>query len=245
MRTRTQGVTLVELLVAISLLSLLSVGMLMALHVGLNATGKANDKLIANRRSVSVQRILRSEIEGLIPVSASCAPAAGIAPIRVGFFEGQPESMRFVSGYSLNEAARGLPQILEFQVIPGADGRGVRLIVNESVYTGPDQAGADCIGIVPDAEGGPRYPHFRRIEAGPGSFVLADKLAYCRFSYRRKRPPPVFEEWSNVWPYQEWPSAVKVDMAPLEPDPSKVPLVGVTAPIRIDRQQNAFYSDMP
>ena len=49
--------------------------------------------------------------------------------------------MRFVTSYSLQDAWRGRPQIAALQVIPGADGAGVRLIVNETPYTGPAQAG--------------------------------------------------------------------------------------------------------
>ena len=49
--------------------------------------------------------------------------------------------MRFVTTYSLQDAWRGRPQIAALHVIPGADGKGVRLIVDETPYTGPDQAG--------------------------------------------------------------------------------------------------------
>ncbi len=63
------------------------------------------------------------------------------------FFQGEPSSMRFVSTYSLQDASRGMPQILEFQVIPGADNRGVRLVVNERPYTGAASAGALLPGL--------------------------------------------------------------------------------------------------
>ena len=100
-----RGVTLVELLVSITLLSLLSVGMLMTLRVGLNSMDKANSKLMANRRVASVERIVRSEIENLIPVSALCVPESEQPPETIMYFQGRIESMRFVSAYSLQEAA--------------------------------------------------------------------------------------------------------------------------------------------
>ena len=40
----------------------------------------------------------------------------------IQFFQGEAQSMRFVSTYSLQQAWRGLPQILEFLVIPREDG---------------------------------------------------------------------------------------------------------------------------
>ena len=54
--------------------------------------------------------------------------------------------MRFVSSYSLQQGARGLPRILEFQVIRGEEGKGVRLVVNEQPYTGPRSAGFFVLG---------------------------------------------------------------------------------------------------
>jgi hypothetical protein len=242
MKTRTTGVTLIELLIAITLLSLLSVGMLMALRVGLNALEKTDSKLMANRRSVSVQRTIRSQIAGFIPVSADCLGGMDLQRVTIPFFQGAPESMRFVSGYSLEEGARGMPHILEFQVIPGEGGRGVRLVVNERPYTGPQSAGAACVGTFPDPETGRQVPQFRPIEAGPNSFVLADKLAYCRFSYRDLRPPPVLDVWVPQWTLAQWPTAVHIEMAPLDPDPSRVPLIGVVAPLRVDVHANIRFN---
>jgi len=55
---RTAGVTLMELLIAVMLLSLLSVGLLFALRIGLNTYSKAQGKLMDNRRVAGAQRIL-------------------------------------------------------------------------------------------------------------------------------------------------------------------------------------------
>ena len=69
-------------------------------------------------------------------------------PQRVAPFE--CETMRFVTSYSLNEAARGVPRILEYRVIPGDNGNGVRLIVNETLYTGPLSTAGFCAGFGAD-----------------------------------------------------------------------------------------------
>lgn len=241
-----EGVTLVELLIAISLLSLLSVGMLMALRVGLSALDKANSKLIANRRAASVQQILASQIAGLMPVFADCPSNQPEGrPIRVPFFEGQAQAMRFVSSYSLEEAARGYPRILEFQTIPGDPNvGGLRLIVNETLYSGPLSAGASCLGLLADpSQGGALLPQYRAIEPGPHSFVLADRLAFCRISYKERLPPQAPESWLTEWRRVRLPAAVRVEMAPLAADPSRVPLAGVTVPIYVSRMPNVKYTD--
>ena len=87
-------------------------------------------------------RILAQQLAGFIPVIAEFLPSPDSpAGVKIPFFQGRMQSMRFVSSYSLGEASRGLPQILEFQVIPGEQGNGFRLVVNENVYTGPRSPG--------------------------------------------------------------------------------------------------------
>src|ERR1039458_4398089 len=172
-RRATAGVTLMELLIAISLLSLLSVGLLFALRIGLTAYSKTQSRLMDNRRLAGAQRILEQELEGMVPVVAMCGAGAEGGGTRSAFFQGEPQTMRLVSTFSLQGAWRGQVQILEIFVIPGADGRGVRLVVNELPYPGPLAVGKICLG----------QGKFLPASPSPNSFVLADKLAFCRFSY--------------------------------------------------------------
>lgn len=234
---RESGLTLIEVLIAISLLALLSVGILTAMRIGLSATGKVNAKLMQNRRVAGTQKVLEQQIAGFIPVIASLNSSP---PSRIAFFQGESRSMRFVSSYSLQAASRGIPQILEFQVIPGENGGGVRLIVNEWPYTGPLSAGIFCLGRVPDPTRGVTVPRFRPIQAGPNSFVLADHLAYCRFAYLESKPKPVLEEWDANWIYERWPLGIRMEMASLDGNPAGLHMVTITAPLHVNHQP---YSD--
>lgn len=237
------GVTLMELLIAVSLLSLLSVGLLTAMRVGLAAMEKTNSRLMDNRRVARAQRILEEQIAGFIPVVAECLPPVEGPRTRMPFFQGEPQSMRFVSSHSLAEGARGYPRILEYRVIPIEDGRGVRLVVNEHLYTGPLGAGMFCLGQGHDPALGAQVPLFRPIEVGPASFVLADRLAYCHFWFREVLPPPAFERWVPRWVARQWPTAVRIEMAPLEPDRSKVQPMELIAPLRVTRIPMTDYVD--
>ena len=224
---------MLELLLAVSLLGLLSAGILTALHVGVNAMGKANARLMDNRRMVGVERILEAQIAGFVPVMATYLVGDRQLPAPQPFFQGEPRSMRFVSSYSLAEGWRGYAQILEFQVISGEGGEGVRLVVNEHQYTGPLSAGAFCLGLGPDPMLGVQVPMFRPILVGPQSFVLADRLASCRFFYREMQPFPLGERWVERWILPRWPSAVRIEMAPLATEAVRIPPMSMTAPIRI------------
>jgi len=172
-----------------------------------------------------------------------CMPGPDAPQQPLAFFEGKPQSMRLVSTYSLQEAWRGQPRILEFQVIAGAEGRGVRLIVNELPYTGPLSAGQLCVGMDQDPTTGMSLPQFRPIIAGPQSFVLADKLAWCRFSYLEPGKPPEVEHWRPDWIMPRWPLGIRVDMAPLVDNPARLRPLAVTAPVRINRSPDIPYVD--
>lgn len=236
------GMTLIEVMIAITLVGLLVMGMLFAMRITLTTLGKTNDRLIANRRITGAQRILEQQIAGLMPVSASSTPGdLGQSGFKVIFFQGESQSMRFVSAYSLRDASRGVPHILEFQVIPGAES-GVRLIVNELPYTGPASAGATVTGQIPGGEFG-TMTSFRPIEAGPGSFVLADKLATCHFVFQESRPAPEYQRWHDSWSKPEWPIAIRVEMTPLNPESGILKMMTVTAPVRLTKSPMQTYAD--
>ena len=240
---RQSGLTLIEVLIAVTLLSILAVGILMAMRVALDAMQKADTKLMDNRRVAGAQRVLEQQIAGFLPVNALCTGNPDAPPQRIVFFQGEEQSMRLVSTYSLDEAWRGQPRILEYQVIPGDEGRGVRLIVNEIPYTGPLGAGQFCLGMIPDPDLGINVPRFRPIQATPQSFVLADKLASCRFSYLEPADPPKVEHWRPDWVLPRWPLGIRVEMAPLVDNPARLRPLTITAAIHIHRAPDIAYGD--
>jgi general secretion pathway protein J len=244
------GVTLIEVLVAITLLSLLSVAMLFALRIGLSAYSKTNAKLMDDRRVAGAQRVLEQELEGIVPAVGPCtgmpeaAPGSTPSGPNFGFFQATQQTMRLVSTFSLQQGWRGRPQILELFVVPGDEGGGVRLVVNELPYYGPRAAGRMCLGMEPDPETQVSLPHFAPVIAGPGSFVLADKLAFCRFSYlwppKKANEPTI---WSPVALNSGWPLAVRVEMAPLQPDPSVLQPLTITAALHLHLSPTITYGD--
>ena len=232
------GFTLIEMLIAVTLVGLIAAGMLTAISVALKTMERTDARVSEERRVASVQHILEQQIAGLMPVAAFCVSPGGQSSARVPLFQGLPGSMRFVSSYSLDGAERGTPRILEYLVIPGDQGVGVRLVVNEILYTGPESAGASC--VAPDADPAHR---FAPVQAGPNSFVLADKLAYCRISYQESLNYGRDASWTPVWDKQKLPSGIRVEMAPLDPASARLPLMSVTVPIRVTRDVLGIYSD--
>jgi prepilin-type N-terminal cleavage/methylation domain-containing protein len=244
------GVTLIEMLIAVTLVGLLSVGMVFAMRIGLMIFSKTETKLMDDRKVVGAQRILEQELEGLVPFTVGCtgrddgeAPqvagaVAGITP----YFQGGSQTMRMISTFSLQQAWRGQPQLLDLVVIPG-ETTGVRLVVNELPFS-PASAGSNCTGMMTDPETGLQAPKFIPLVFGPRPFVLADQLAFCRFSYLIRG---TFQKPTPVWSARAgsgWPLAIRVEMAPLVPDGSRLQPFTIVAPIHLHRAPEITYVDI-
>ena len=218
---RERGVTLIELMIAVTLVAAISTGMLLAVRVGLTTMQKTDNRVEANRRVMAANQILFREIAGTMPVVGACGPV----------FRGDDQTLRLVSSYSIAQGARGAPQILEFAVVPSNAG-GTRLIVNETPYFGPSSTQQFCGEDVPAPQANPR------------SFVLADRLASCTISYKNIIKDSVRTgPWLPVWMQPDLPAAVHFDIVPLATDAANLPLVNVTVPIHINREVRSPYAD--
>jgi hypothetical protein len=158
----------------------------------------------------------------MMPARAACH-AGQINPAAIGppptqtipFFDGRRDTMRFVSSYSLNEAARGPAQIIELHVTPGRNGEGVRLIVNEHLYWGPLSTGYFCTpNPMPPINGLFATP-FLPVQTSPRSYILADRLSAVQFLYRAALPEPPFYRWLEEWPDLQLPEAIRIQTTPL------------------------------
>jgi len=227
----TKGFTLIELMISITLVAALATGMLMAMRTSLLSLEKIDSRLQFNRRVMGTERILTRQIGGVMPVVSNCGSL--LAPI----FEGTSDSLRLVSSYSMAEGARGYPQFDEFQVV--RSGEGLRLVVTEHLYTGPFSTAMFCGG-----EQGVRA------DVTPSSFIVADRLASCRFSYREAiSDAPPSSKWLASWnltgDQPDLPAAVKIEMTPLDSSPALLPVMNVTVPIHVTRQVRPWYADVP
>jgi type II secretory pathway pseudopilin PulG len=237
------GITLIEVLIAVSLLSLLSVGMLIAMRLGFNTMEKTDAHLVQNRKVVNVRQIIENEIDGFISTLSEWHRDPQNTFL-VPFRQFEPSSMRFVTSYSLQDAWRGRLQIAALQVVPGEGNVGVRLIVNETPYTGPAQAGSMIAGLEPDPSIGTTRTLFVPITAGSQSFVLADKLAYCRFTYLEPRFVPPLRLWRPDWVQPTTlPLGIRIEMASLANKPAEVQMSTITATLPVNLKTLQRFTD--
>ena len=241
-----RGVTLIEMLIAVSLVALLSTGILYAMRLGLGALEQTNRKFTDNRRALGSLRVLHQQLAAVIPAQVSC----GGRPVEQApvFFQGSQFSVQFVTRYTLEEAARGYPRIVEYLVIPGdaARGGGVRLVMQETPYTGNLSLAERCGGVGTDALQRAPTAILRPPQLGTGTrpFVIADQLAYCRISYQRVHPVTMMRTWEQAYNGAVLPGAVRIEMAPLRPDPARVQISTTTIPLRVTRTNYEPYFDI-
>ena len=234
-----RGMTLMEVLIAVSLVALLSTGMLFALRAGLGSVESINRHVRNARKASGARTILEQQFAGLIPVVAPCRTgAAQDYGAAAAFFDGEPGVIRFVSAYSLEESGRGRPQILELFAIQADDGNGVRLVVNETPYNSPLSAGMTC-ALQNSEVGGVPLLIFPPPRSSPRSFVLADRLSKVSFAYQETMPGEPYERWLPRWVrIDAFPSAVRIEMIPLEADASRIPPLPFVARIQVNRSVN-------
>ena len=241
-----RGVTLLEMLIAITLVAGLSTGMLMAMRTSLLTYQKTAGKLESNRRFVKAQQILSSQIGAVIPVSGICPAAEGPGIAVPSFLSGSADGLRFISSYSIAEGARGYPQIIEYRVLSGDRG-SVRLVATEHPYTGPQSTIPFCAGTALSASpfelGGANQASAK--PTPETSYVLADHLAYCRFSYHEPYDQNTFLEtsWLPLWDRPMLPAGVRLEMQPGAPERGGLSALGMTIPIQVNRDPAVVYDD--
>ncbi len=223
--------TLIEILVAVSLLSLLSVAMVMALQIGAGSWQSTRERLMLDRRIATANSILHAEFAGIVPVEADRPPELGGGTRRLAFFQGEPQSMRFVSDYSLTAGVRGGLRIVELQVSDSS--RGIRVLLNEIPYLGARSAGSLILEVARDPVSGRRQTIFPPIRPRATSLIIADQLAACRFSYLKPgRNRNEVAVWVPVWEeIDRIPGAIRVELTPLAQEARLLP-VSITTQVR-------------
>ena len=227
-RSTNAGFTLMELMIAITLVAAIATGMLMAMRGGLLTLNRTEARLEDNRRALGIQRILSLQLAGAMPVRSGC----GGSQLSRFAFRGSISALQMVSTYSITEGSRGYPHVVEYQVVPDPNGT-FRLIIHERPYSGPATTGEFCSENI-------------SVQGSAQPFVAAVGLAYCRFSYHQVNPDTEFRGlgWVNNWNEPDLPSAIRLDMLPAAPDATRLPVLSVTASLPVNRDfQDPPYED--
>ncbi len=213
---RASGFTLVELLLAVTLLSIL----LALTYGGLQAATRTTDRgqkiLEESGRLRMAHQFVRKQINQALPLGFNqqedTASALGEPPI-TEVFAGRPDSIRFV-GPMPGYLGFGGPQVQELNIIDGDD--GLELVLSHALLQGFEDASLD--------------------ERAP--IVLIDHIASAEFSFLARDEEGEIAGWVTDWEetaqlpvavaldiqfeegaYTDWPllvAAVKIDASAVD-----------------------------
>lgn len=237
MRHRTQrGVTLIELIIAISLVAAISAGMLSAFRMGLTTLDRTQLRLEDNRIAVSKLDTIRRHIGGAMPANGLCQ--GGLQPVLNTVFRGDAANLLLATNESLTEGSRGYPRIALYRILPNLDGT-FRLTVEEYWFSGPYSTIPFC-----QAGGLIRQP---MVPAPPEStLVLFERLGAARFEYRQlSLATHLGLKWQDNWVSFTLPYAVRLHLAAPPGSPPRMPLGVITIPFHITKEPGQEYESAP
>ncbi len=223
------GVTLLELLVSVTIVSLLATTALFAWRAGISAWEKAGTQLEEDRRVLAVHQLLQEQIASMVPYEARAERG------RTVFFQGEGQTARFISRYSLQQRSASGLFLVEYHVTAQPDPTpatpldpagdkplrpGKRLLLRETPVRGSEDLGALIGDIEPQPDGFRlRLPVFER---DASTVVLLEGLQDCRFEYFRLTPNAAPDgplgTWTDEWVSRanEVPAALRLHIVSAE-----------------------------
>jgi prepilin-type N-terminal cleavage/methylation domain-containing protein len=189
-----QGFTLIEVLVALTLLGLIATMVVAGTRLGLDLSAWGNEKTDGLRMEYLKRDILRSQIRGALPFRY-WVHENGIRLERIAF-EGQRDRVRFVSRYGVKDGPDSVPRWIDVYPDSPLDGQSA-LILEEHRILSPDNQ--------------PDMANAVRIEIG--------KCVEIRFEYldRSGETPRWISNWDAVVQRVPLPSALRMQCK-TEPD---------------------------
>ena len=219
------GVTLLELLVSMTIVALLATTALFAWRVGVSAWEKANEQLEHDRTVLAAHHLVSEQIASMLPYQAQVERGG-----RVLFFQGEAETARFVTRYSLTHRAASGLYLAEYHVAEQTDGTK-QLLLQETPVWGNEELGARIAGR--ESEAGVLRTQFHPFERGPATVVLLEGLEECRFEYYLPATPGRPGSWTEAWSGggDNVPAAMRIHAVPRE-DSGKLSPVTIAAAVR-------------
>ncbi|MBI4460963.1 MAG: prepilin-type N-terminal cleavage/methylation domain-containing protein [Acidobacteria bacterium] len=188
---RASGFTLLELLVSITMVSLLVTTVLFGWRIAASAWGKASSRLEEERTVLSTHMLLQEQMASMTPQQAWVEGSG-----REVFFQGEPQAARFVSRYSLVHRAQSGLYLIEYQIAMQPDGTE-QLLLNESPVNSNEGLGNQIAGADMVPEG--RKLRFAAFEPGAKTVRLLQGMQEIRFEYFRAASFSQPGEWTDQW----------------------------------------------
>lgn len=192
---RARGVTLLELLAAITLLGLISLGLLTSLRIGSSAWRRGNQRMAADRRVLAAADLLSAQLANAQARVIRWGPAE--RGVRFAYFDGASDRLRFLTTYSLEARSRGGLWLAEYFFARREDG-ACDLLYNEWPLRQEGDAGSTVRAAGYDITLGRQRVDFAPAVRTESTREIYRGLRQCRFEYLIQ-PLQAEAYWGTRW----------------------------------------------
>ena len=174
------GFTLMEVLVSITLMSVLSVAVHYGYRIGLDSWSRAEKSLEKERQVQSVFDLMSRQLGSMVPYY-SRQPLDG-APVDVLLFHGTSRGLRFVSTFSAGARSAGGLRLVEY-FVDNTGGEGVSLLMNDRLLPEAAILAQTVIRSISRGEGNSVVAEFEGFTKRADSETLLEGLTEVVFDF--------------------------------------------------------------
>lgn len=211
MVSRAKGFTLLEVLIATSLMILLMAALVTGLHIGTRAWQQGEARLRGIHRDEELSGFLARQISSLVPYAAvSREPEL---PGRLPILEATPLRLRFLSTYGSRFGNRAGLLLVECAVSGTSPGK-VAVVLRETPVRGDRMLLDEMIErVIEDSTTGKKMIVFKLFSVREGDLSLLTGLDRAQFEYLDPAAPSGEPSWLPKWedrPDAPYPAAIRL-----------------------------------
>jgi len=177
--TQEWGFTLVEILVAVTLVAMMAVGLWAALRIGINSWARGTENIDASQRNRSIMDLVRKQIGSTYGAVAPVDLLTGTAAYPI--FSGSETSVQFISLCSLRFHDNPGLTMVSYDVVQNAQG-DYELVQKEAKY----------LGLNPE-----RQDYF--INSTEQALTIFSNLESFKFEYFDPGDQTAGPQWVSSW----------------------------------------------
>jgi len=182
-RHRSSGFTLMEVLVSITLMSVLAVAVHYGYRIGLDSWSRAEKSLEKERKVQSVFDLMSRQLGSMVPYY-SRQPLDG-APVDVLLFNGTSQGVRFVSTFSAGARNAGGLRLVEY-FVGNTIGEGMSLLMNDRLLPEATVLGQTVFRGVSRGKGNSVVAEFEGFSPRADSETLVQGLSSVQFHFPKR-----------------------------------------------------------
>jgi prepilin-type N-terminal cleavage/methylation domain-containing protein len=141
--SRQRGITLIELMVALTLFGLIAVLVSSATRLSLDASSRGEAKAATLRNDQTLHTLVRNQLQGALPYRYWTTEADERRIEHLGF-EGEPNRLRFISRDGITDGPDSLPRWIDLRSSETAADRSSKLIIEEHRILSRDNQPGDA-----------------------------------------------------------------------------------------------------